>query len=114
MSAVELIALVGHLGQAHIRRASGQQRQPTGRRGDLQCLLAGPDSRVQAALRALDLGEFVAAPCGDTGRRLHGEGYSGLRGRLPPCDTGSEGTLGLGKPTVQPLGDAQMNPGDGS
>ena len=96
---IELIPLVGHLTQAHIRRAGGWQWRAGGRRGDLQCLLAGPDGRIQAALSALDLAEFIAAPRGD----------GGLAGRLPPGAAGGEGTLGLCEPAVQPLGDGQVS-----
>ena len=96
-SGVELVPLVGHLAQAHIRRASGRQRRPAGRRGDLQCLPAGPGGRVQAALGPLDLAELIAGVCSE----------SGPVGGPPSGDAGPEGALGLGEPAAEPLGHGQ-------
>ena len=43
---VELVPLVGHLAQAHIRGACSRQRRPGGRSNGIQRLLAGPGRRV--------------------------------------------------------------------
>ena len=59
---VELVALVGHLGQAHMRGARRRQRRPAGHGGGFQRLPAGPDGRVQAALGALNLAEVSSTP----------------------------------------------------
>ena len=57
---VELVPLVGHLAQAHIRGACGRQRRPGGRSNGIQRLLAGPGRRVQTPLGTLDLAEVIA------------------------------------------------------
>jgi hypothetical protein len=64
-SAVELIALVGHLGEANMRGSSG--RRPRHSR-DGQGSAVGLGGRVQPALGALDLAELIDAP----GQRLAG------------------------------------------
>ena len=61
---IELIAFVGNLSKAHMCRAGRRQRRPTRRRSDLQCLLAGPDGRIQAPLSALNLPEFKSGRFG--------------------------------------------------
>jgi hypothetical protein len=94
---VELVPLVGHLGQAHIPDARGGQRRAVGRRGDLQHLPVRPGRRVQAALSVLDLAEVVAA-WGNQGR---------------PGEAGSEVALGLRESAAQPFGLRQVPAGDG-
>jgi hypothetical protein len=59
---VELVPLVGHLGQAHVRDADGGQSSPAGRRGDLERLAVGASRGVQATLGPLDLAEVLVAP----------------------------------------------------
>ena len=99
--AVELVPLVGHLGQAQIHGAGGRRKRPAGHRDGFQRLLVGLDGRVQAAQSPLDLGELDAVPCGQ----------SGLAGRLPPGGAGREGALGFREPATEPLGHGQESPG---
>jgi hypothetical protein len=101
-SGVELIALVGDLGQAHIGGSSRGQRRPGGRRCDLQGLLVGSDGCIQATPGVLDLAEVMAAP-GNQG---------GLAGRLPSGDAGHEAALGLRDPAAEPLRHGQVPLGD--
>ncbi len=91
---VELVPLVGHLAQAHVRGAGGRQRRPAGPGGQLQRLPVGAQRRVQAALGALNLAELVAAVCRQ-GR---------LADRPRPGDPGHERMLGLREPPTEPLG----------
>ena len=99
---VELVPLVGHLSQAHVRRARGGRRRPAGYCGHFQCLPAGPGGRVQVALGALNLAEEIENPCRQCGQA-----------RCPPLgDAGHEGALSLGQLTTKPLTDGQVPPGD--
>ena len=59
---VELVPLVGHLGQAHVRGAGGGPRAAAAAARRLQRLPAGPDRGVQPALGALDLAEADGSP----------------------------------------------------
>ena len=93
---VELVPLVGDLGQAHVARASGWRRPAGGDQG-VQSLLAGQDGRVQTALGALEQGQRVVSP------RRQRE----LAGLAPPGDAGREGAFGLGEPATQPFGHGQ-------
>ena len=66
-------------------------------------MLAGPDGRLQAAQATLNLAEFIAAPCGHCEQAC----------RPPAGDAGHEGTLGLRELAAEPLGHAQVPPGEG-
>jgi hypothetical protein len=57
---VELVPLVGHLGQAHVPGARTGHGRAAGRPGDRQRPLIGVMRRVQAALGALNLAEVIA------------------------------------------------------
>ena len=100
---VELATLVGNLRQAHVGDARGRQRRPAGRRSEIERLLVGQDSGVQAALGALHLAEVLAAPGGD----------GGLAGRPPPGDGRRQHMLGVRELAAQPLGPGQLPAGDG-
>ena len=101
---VELVPLVGHLAQAHIRGACGRQRRPGGRGNGIQRLLAGPGRRVQTPLGTLDLDEEIAAP----------GGHRVLAGRLPPSNAGHERALGVREAAAEPFSDVQVQLGDGT
>jgi hypothetical protein len=55
---VELVPLVGQLGQAHIRRARGRRRRLAGPGGGFQRLLAGPDDLVEPAVEPSGYGQL--------------------------------------------------------
>ena len=95
---VELVPLIGHLGQAHIRDARGGQGSPAGRCGVLERLPVGAGRGVQAALGPLDLAEVLVAP----------GSHGGLAGRPPLGDARRQRALGLCKLAAQPLGHAQV------
>ena len=99
---LHLVPLVGELAQTDIRGPCGRRRRPTGRRSDLQSLLAGLDGRVQAPPGALDLAEFIPARCG----------HSEQVGRMPPSDAVHQGALGLRQPAAEPPRYGQLPPGD--
>ena len=101
---VELVPLVGHLAQAHIRGACSRQRRPGGRSNGIQRLLTGPGRRVQTPLGTLDLADVMAAPGG------HGV----LAGRPPRSNAGHERAFSFGQPAMEPLGLGQVAPGDGT
>jgi hypothetical protein len=100
---VELVPLVGHLGQAHMHCARSGQRRAAGWRGDLQRLLVGAGRGVQAALGPLHLAKEMAAPAG----------HGGFAGRSPLADAQGQRALGLREPATQPLGQAQVPIGVG-
>src|SRR6266487_408537 len=58
-------AAIGILAQVDIGRTRGQGGGPSGRRGDLQRPVAGPDHLVQLALSPLGLAEDMADPGGE-------------------------------------------------
>src|ERR1051325_3726541 len=98
---VELIALVGHLAQAYVRRAHGRQRLIS--TGGIERLPASPDGRVQVAATAPELAEQVTPPGCDGGLA----GPSG-----DAVDAGFHGPLGLGEPAAEPLRHAEIAPRD--
>ena len=100
---VELVPLVSHLGQAHVRDARGGQGSPAGRCGDLERLPVGAGRGVQAALGPPDLAEVLVAP----------GGHGGLAGRPPLSDARRQRALGLCELAAQPLGHAQVPVGVG-
>ena len=87
---VELVPLVGHLAQAHLRNTGGGQGRPARWCGDLKGLLVGAERRVQPTPGTLDLAEVMAAPGGQ------GE----LAGLPPLGDARREGALSFGQTTA--------------
>ncbi len=100
---VELVPLVCHLGQAHVRSARTGHGRAVGRRGDRQRLLVGAARRVQATLGALNLAEVIAHHCGQ----------AALATRPPLGDGRRERAFSLGQSATQPLGQGQIPPGYG-
>jgi hypothetical protein len=101
--AVEIVPLIGHLAQRHIRRASGRQRRLAGPCDGIQRLFAGQHDRVQPALGPLNPAQLVAFP------RTPGR----QPGRPPAGDAFGEGALGSGEPAAKPVGHGQLPLGNG-
>jgi hypothetical protein len=100
---VELTALVGDLGHAHVRGTCGRQGRLAGCGGEVQCLLIGPERPIQATLRTLDPAQVLGP---ESDHVVHA-------GRLPPCDARGNGALGRPESATEPLCRSQLRAGEG-